>query len=176
MACDDLRWLRPKIGHADIFVLASPLYFNGLTGPAGVTGSMKQLMDRIVPGSDSGPDLPYPHAVHVTREQVNLRKVVIVSGCGFLEIDDFYPVLTHLKALCYNSFPELAGCITGPVRATVRGVLPEGASEHEIADTAQEAGREFVRDYHSPPPVPLNVRTKAPWNRREWNGEVLYQF
>jgi multimeric flavodoxin WrbA len=146
MARDDMRWLRPKIGQADVLVLASPLYFNGLTGEAGITEPMKRLQEQLAIARHFY-DRPYEHAVHTTSEPVNLRKVVIVSGCGFQEIDDFYPVLTHLKALCYNTFPELAGCISGPVRSRVRGALRESASKVEIVRVAREAGRNLVKDH-----------------------------
>jgi multimeric flavodoxin WrbA len=189
MACDDMRWLRHEIGQADVLVLASPLYFNGFTGPAGATGPMKRLLDRLAPGTHLPGDSPYLHAIHTTREQVNLRKVVIVSGCGFWEIDDFYPVLTHLKALCYNSFPELAGCITGTMGASVRGALPESVSDGEIIATARAAGRELVMDYQRLASLPRAMvacdgtgetatakpaaRTSGSW--REWGGEILFE-
>ncbi len=141
---------------------------------------MKLLQDRLSRGSDLCGE-PYEHAIHTTREHVNLRKVVIVSGCGFWEIDDFYPVLTHLKAFCYNTFPELAGCITGPGSTCVRGALQEGASESEIITVARAAGRELVRDYKSRPLSAMagaacDGRAGTTWGRREWSGEILYKY
>jgi hypothetical protein len=181
MAYDDMRWLRSKIGQADVLVLASPLYFNGFTGRAGATPSLKLLLDRLVPGAPVSADMPYEHAIHTTREPVNLRKVLIVSGCGFWEIDGFNPVLTHLKAFCYNTFPELAGCITGPLGAHVRGELREGASESEIIAIARAAGRGLVRDYISGAAparaeVACDGRAETSWSRRDWNGEILYKY
>jgi multimeric flavodoxin WrbA len=181
MAYDDMRWLRGKIGQADVLVLASPLYFNGFTGRAGATPSLKLLLDRLVPGLQVPDDMPYEHALHTTREQTNLNKVVLVSGCGFLEIDGFDPVLTHLKAFCCNTFPELGGCITGPRGAHVKGELPEGASESEIIAAARAAGRELVRDHPSQavPPrahVACDGRAGVSWSRREWSGEILYKY
>jgi hypothetical protein len=191
MACDDMRWLRAKIGQADVLVLASPLYFNGKTGRAGATASVKLLRERLFPDTDVSGNEPYEHAIHTTCEPVNLRKVVVVTGCGFWEIDDFYPVLTHLKALCYNTFPELAGCITGPVRSTVRVALCEGASEREIARVAREAGHDLVKDYLQTvkPLMPSTdggnlsersrIRPRAvvgEHGRRSWDAVVLYQF
>ncbi len=71
---------------------------------AGATESMKLLQDQLSRGSDLCGE-PYAHAIHTTREHVNLRKVVIVSGCGFREIDDFYPVLTHLEGILLQYLP-----------------------------------------------------------------------
>jgi NAD(P)H-dependent FMN reductase len=181
MAHDDMKWLRPKIGQADILVLASPLYFNGLTGPASITMSMKMLMDRIAPGACPSTDQPYEHAIHTTREPVNLSKVVLVSGCGFWVIDGFNPVLTHLKAFCYNTFPELAGSITGQCSVSLLSELPEGASEHEIIETARVSGRRLIRGFKacevpSMGQAACDRRAGISWSRREWNGEMLYQF
>ncbi len=189
MAFDDVRWLRSKIGQADVLVLASPLYFNGFTGKAGVTEPMTRLHERLETAREFNGD-PYEHAVHTTHEAVRLRKVVVVSGCGFWEIDDFYPVLTHLKAICYNTFPELAGSITGPVRATVRGALPEGVLDDEIIAIARVAGRGLARDYRrlvrqSSTTMACDGRTEASRRgpevrasdvRREWSGEMLFEL
>lgn len=179
MPCDDMRWLRARIGRADLLVLGSPLYFNGQTGAAGVTEAMKRLLDRLTLCQGLS-DWPYQHAVHTTREPVDLRKVVIVSGYGLLEIDGFYPVLTHLKAFCCNSHPELAGCITGSYRAKLRG-MPQDASAAEIARAARATGRELVEDL-SAMPVSITPATacdggkESSGSRREWETVMLFEL
>jgi multimeric flavodoxin WrbA len=178
MAYDDMRWLRGKIGLADVLILASPLYFNGFTGQAGATKSTKLLLDRLAQGRDFCSEEPHEHAIHTTRETVNLRKVVVVSGCGFVEIDEFHPVLTHLKAFCYNTFPELAGCITGPHRVKV-GDIPQNASATELIQTARTAGRELVNDFRdslasAPPAVACDGGKEA--MRREWEPVMLFEY
>jgi hypothetical protein len=146
MAYDDMIWLRQKIGQADILVLASPLYFNGQLGPEGASQSMRSLLRRLVPGQSPCADEPYEHAVHTTKEPVNLRKVIFVSGCGFWEIDDFYPVLTHIKSLCHNTFPEFAGNIGDGHGVILNGAIRSGASIEAIAATARSAGRRLIND------------------------------
>ncbi len=146
MAYDDMRWLRQNIGQADVLVLASPLYFNGVVGPEGATSSLKSLLARLVPGSQPSNDTPYEHAVHTTKESVSLRKVIFVSGCGFWEIDNFYPVLTHIKSLCHNTFPEFAGNIGDGHGVILNGAIRSGASMEDIAATARSAGRRLITD------------------------------
>ncbi|HEY3272559.1 MAG TPA: NAD(P)H-dependent oxidoreductase [Methanocella sp.] len=177
MAYDDMRWLRQKIGQADVLVLASPLYFNGATGPAGITESMKLLQDRLVPDEGLGSDKPYEHALHTTREPVNLRRVVIVSGCGFWEIEGFYPVLTHLKAFCYNTFPELAGCITGFHPVTTRGVM-ENVSPAEMAEVARNAGRDAGSAAAGPAMsvAACDGGKAVPEKRRQWEPVMLFDY
>lgn len=179
MAWDDMKWLRPKIGRADVLVLASPLYYNGLTGPAGATGSLQLLRERLDSVRQFDPEVPYEHAVHTRREVAHLRKVILVSGCGFWEIRDFYPVLTHLKAFCYNTFPELPGCIYGPKETAVLGELPENISGGEAAEIAREAGRRLTRDPAPASALPdaCEMPAEAPERTaREWYPVVLYPY
>ncbi len=146
MAYDDMIWLRQKIGQADILVLASPLYFNGQLGPEGASQSMRSLLRRLVPGQSPCADEPYEHAVHTTKERVNLRKVIFVSGCGFWEIDNFYPVLTHIKSLCHNTFPEFAGNIGDGHGVILNGAIRSGASTEAITSLARSAGQRLIND------------------------------
>lgn len=144
MAYDDMRWLRQKIGRADVLVLASPLYFNGTMGPEGATKFLRSLLGRLVPGRQPSAETPYEHAVHTTKESVNLRKVVFVTGCGFWEIEGLYPVLTHLKALCYNTFPDFAGNITGTYGVLLNGALKAGDPGSESCAISRRAGRRLA--------------------------------
>jgi multimeric flavodoxin WrbA len=180
MACDDMRWLREKIGDADVLVLASPLYFNGRTGPDGATPSLKLLLDRLAVDQHISADRPYEHAVHTTREPANLRKVVLVSGSGFVEIDGFNPVLTHLKAFCHNAFPELAGSVTGSHRVSVRE-MPENLSAAEIVAVACAAGRGLAGDLRNPrataaAPLACDGGKRTAGMRREWEAVTLFEF
>ena len=175
MAFDDMRWLRPLIGQADVLVLASPLYFNGHTGEAGITEPVKRLQEQLTRTQDLC-DEPYGHAIHTTRESVNLRKVVILSGSGFWEIDDFNPVLTHLKAFCYNSFPELASSVTGGHRITVRE-LPPNAPTAGLVAIARNAGRRLAEGFEkAAAPVACDGRYKAAGWRHEWDAVTLFEF
>lgn len=144
MAYDDMIWLRQKIGEADILVLASPLYFDGVVGLEGATRSLKALLGRLAPGQRYSTDMPYEHAIHTTKEPVNLRKVVFVSGCGFWEIDDLYPVLTHIKSLCHNTFPEFAGNIGDGHGVILNGAIRSGDSFEDIMASARSAGRRLA--------------------------------
>lgn len=38
-------------------------------------------------------------------------KMVLVSNCGFWEMDNFDPLLVHLKALCRNAEAEFVGAL-----------------------------------------------------------------
>lgn len=151
MAHDDMRWLRRKIGRADVLVLASPRYFRGITGPEGATGPLRSLLMRLVPGRQAPAEAPYEHAVHTTKEAANLRKVVFVSGCGFWEIEGLYPALTHIKALCNNSLPDFSGCITAKHGVLLDGAFASGMAETEVSTVARQSGYRLGLGGRGPP-------------------------
>jgi|AGTN01.2.fsa_nt_gi Multimeric flavodoxin WrbA len=170
MAYDDMRWLRQKIGQADVLVLASPLYFDGHTGPEGATSSLRTLLERLIPGTQMSAYRPYEHAVHTTREDVNLSKVIIASGSGFWEIDGLFPVLTHIKALCYNTFPEFAGNITESRGVLLLGPMPRGMTDWDIIAAAREAGYQLAYEKTVPPTAHDLFRREAV--TRDFYGQI----
>ncbi len=64
---DDMQMLLPKIKNADILVWASPVYYAGITGP------LKNLMDRQLPLVMQG------------NGRSKKQKVVLVSTCSAWE-------------------------------------------------------------------------------------------
>lgn len=173
MAYDDMRWLRPRIGRADALVLASPLYFDGVVGHE--TPALRSIKKKLAPGTEPGMDRTYEHAVHTTREAVRLRKVVLVSGGGYWEIDDLNPVLTHIKAFCTNSHPGLEWNLHSPRKAILRGELKLGASRSEVEEAAWEAGRKLV-DGCKKKALAAPVSTPPSRVRVEWKELILFQF
>ena len=66
---DDMQMLLPKLKEADVIVWASPVYYAGITGP------LKNLMDRQRP--------------LIMQEQTRKQKIVLVSTCGAWELSMF---------------------------------------------------------------------------------------
>ena len=66
---DDMEIIRPKIFDADVCVLATPLYVAGMTGP------MKNLIDRIIPGVQPFFELRDDHIRHPGRGEDEQRKI-----------------------------------------------------------------------------------------------------
>ncbi|WP_230742148.1 flavodoxin family protein [Methanooceanicella nereidis] len=137
---DDMEWLRPKMCQADILVLASPRYCDGAVMPDGFTGPMRALLDKLKTHEQPCIELLEGSPGRIPRENVNLKKIVLVSNQGFLEIDDLDPVLTHVKAFCINSYPELSGTIFQPYYVFLRCGFEEGTSILDIPGSARNAG------------------------------------
>ena len=137
---DDMDILLPKLAEADIWVFATPVYVDGMSGP------LKNLIDRMIP-------LVYPffeirggHCRHSLRESTNSGKIVMVASCGFWETDNFDPLLDHVKAICRNVKREFAGALLRPHSRAVKTMLDRGEPLEDIFEAARESGRQLIRE------------------------------
>ena len=137
---DDMQWLVPKMGQADILVLATPLYLDGLSGP------MKMLIDRVLPLIQGPLELHDGHQRHPLREEYRQGKLVLVSNCGLWEMDNFDSMVVHVKAICKNISREYAGALLRPHGGALSVMKDMGAPVEDIFEAARDAGRQIVRD------------------------------
>ena len=137
---DDMKWLLPKIGQADILIFATPVYDDGVTGP------MKMLMDRLIPGASYSIELRDGRLRHLLLDGGKAKKLVLVSNCGFPEMETFDPMLAHIKAYCANASTEFAGALLRPAGPAMANMLKNGAPVTDILEAAREAGRQLARD------------------------------
>lgn len=122
---DDMQMLYPKFEDADVIVWATPVYFSGVTGP------LKNLMDRQLP-------LHIPGTTPKKKQ-----KVVLVSSCGAWEIEEFDPIIVQMRAIYSRADAEFVAALLRPGAEVVR-YMPEGAMD-DVINAAREAGRELVR-------------------------------
>jgi len=137
---DDMNWLLPKVEDANILVLASPLYCDGVTGP------MKMFMDRLVPVIHLTMEIRDGHLRHPARKDMNLEKIVLVSNCGFWEIDNFDPIVTHIKAFSKNINAEYVGELLRPHGHFFRAMLENDMSVNDVIESARQAGCQLVEN------------------------------
>jgi multimeric flavodoxin WrbA len=137
---DDMQMLYPKLREADIWVFATPVYVDGITGP------MKSLMDRLIPLIQPFFEMRDDHCRHPLHEGTKHGKIVLISNCGFWEMDNFDPLLVHIKAACKNMKREFAGALLRPHGPALRGMMERKVSVDDIFEAAKEAGRQLVRD------------------------------
>ena len=137
---DDMQWLVPKMGGADVLVMATPVYVDGVSGP------MKMVIDRMLPLLHGPFEKRDGHCRHPLREEYVRGKLVLVSTCGFWEMDNFDPLVVHLKALCKNMSREYAGALLRPHGGALRILKGLGASADDVLEAARDAGRQLVRD------------------------------
>jgi len=104
---DDMGPIVESIGAADCLVLATPVYFDGMTG------LMKNFLDRLVPMADPHFELRHDHMRHPARKSAP-NKLALVSVCGFHERDNFDPLLAHAKAIGGNMGAQFCGAVIRP--------------------------------------------------------------
>ncbi|MCX6348216.1 MAG: flavodoxin family protein [Candidatus Aureabacteria bacterium] len=138
---DDMQMLLPKLAGADVYVFATPVYVDGMTGP------LKNLLDRIVPLGQPFFELRDGHCRHPGRAAGGAAgKVVLVSTCGFWEMDNFDPLLAHMKAICRNLNREFAGALLRPHGPALNKMAASGAPVNDIFEAAETAGRQLVQE------------------------------
>jgi multimeric flavodoxin WrbA len=129
---DDMQMLAPKLKEADIIVWASPVYYAGVTGP------LKNLMDRQLP-------------IHVLGSMGEKKqKVVLVSTCGDWDMSMFDPLLMQMKAIYSrpDGSSSFVGALLRPMAEGVKEMVKAG--ETGLVDgvfrAARDAGRQLAKE------------------------------
>jgi len=136
---DDMPEIRTKIRKADIVVLASPIYIDGFTAQT------KTMLDRLIAGGSPFIESRDGHSRHPSRgKELKTRKLLLLSTCGFGEIDNFNPMIHHAKAIANNLATfEWMGAIVRPMGGAV-GMIQE--EEPDKVNTIFEAFRQSGYD------------------------------
>jgi multimeric flavodoxin WrbA len=130
--------LLPEIAAADVLILATPVYVDGMAGP------LKNLLDRMIPIGQPAIELREGHSRHPDRVGLRNGKLVLVSNCGFWELDNFEPLLAHVRAISKNLGRVFAGALLRPHGPALRQMMAQGAPVDDVLRAAREAGRQLV--------------------------------
>ena len=140
---DDMQMLYPKLREADVWVYATPVYWDGVTGP------IKNLIDRTaLPLCGPWYEIRDDHTRTSRREgSYKPRKIVLISTGGQWEMDIFDPLLVYFDFFCRNSGDEFAGALLRPHANGLRDLVEGGILKiDDILEAAKEAGRQLVKD------------------------------
>jgi multimeric flavodoxin WrbA len=137
---DDMNAIYPKLRQADVIVFAVPVYVDGMPGP------MKTLIDRLIPLIEPYVELREGHCRHTVPERHKHSKVVLVSTCGFWEMDNFNPLVMHIQAICKNACWEYTGALLRPHSSALWYMLKKGMPVQDVIEAAKKAGRDLARD------------------------------
>lgn len=135
---DEMATILPRIADADLVVLATPVYVDGMTG------SLKTLLDRTLPNLHGAFELREDHCRHALREGVKAGKIVLVSVSGFTEMDNFDPLIAHVKAISKNMNREYVGALLRPYAWIIEPALKQGAPLNDILDATKQAGYQLI--------------------------------
>ncbi len=132
---DDMAGLLPRLAAAEVVVLATPLFVDGMNGP------MKTFLDRTIPLLESWFEERAGHCRHPRRDWFKPEQVVLVAVSGFTELDNFDPLTAHIKAFAKNLGCRFAGAVLRPYAASLPDLARHGVPVGEVLDAAEEAGR-----------------------------------
>ena len=134
---DDMNDLRARWQAADIFVLATPVYVDGMTAQA------KTFIDRLFPILDPHFREVDGRCRHLPRSQ-KLPRLVLLSCCGFWELENFEGLVQHVQSIAKNLHTPYVGAVLRPASSVLAMdlMLPEPVSQ--VKSAVRQAGAELV--------------------------------
>jgi putative NADPH-quinone reductase len=117
---DDMKHILAEADGADILALASPLYFDT------ISGMLKVFMDRLIVNGD-------PHfsktatgeSRHWKKQSEKTPKLIMLSNCGFPERSHFQAMSHWVQRAALNMQTELLGEIYAPQGGLLSMDLPQ---------------------------------------------------
>jgi hypothetical protein len=137
---DDMRQLLPKMHEADIIIYATPVYSYGMNA------QMKNLLDRMIVLAEPFMEVAEGRSRHIAEDGEKSYKIVLVSNCGLWGLDNFDPLIVHIKKLCQDPPMEYAGALLRPHGEALRAMLDMGAPVNDIIEAASDAGKQLIGD------------------------------
>ena len=149
---DDMESILPLVSEADLLIIATPVYVDGMTGP------MKTFLDRLIPLIKGRVELRDDHMRHVQR-RVTKGKMVLVSVSGFSELDNFDPLVAHVRAAAKNLSREYYGEILVPSAWFLPNIKPVF---DRVAELIVTAGEELMEGVEIPRSVSTEIASLMP--------------
>lgn len=134
---DDLTDLIPTVPTYDLLILAAPLYVDGMPG------MLKAFMDRFIVLGHPSMISKEGRCRHPSRF-ARMPNLVLASVCGFIEMENFDPLVEHVKAISRNAHMSLVASILRPAAMSlILSDAMKGARDR-ITAAVQAAGKEIV--------------------------------
>lgn len=137
---DDMGPIYDRVKDTETIVLGTPVYVDGMTG------IMKTMLDRMIPLMRGKVEIINGHCRHPPRHSIPNGKIVLVSVCGFAELDNFDPLIAHVRAMAKNMQREFVGAVVRPYAWALPMLMKQGMDLTDIIQATIKAGEEIVRD------------------------------
>jgi len=137
---DDMAELLSRLRQAELWVLATPLYFDGPSGP------LKNVMDRMTSFLRLPAEVRGGRSRHVVEDGVKGGKVGLVSNCGLWEMRNFEPLVAQVKGFSRHVDREFVGALLRPHGQTLRDLLRRDEGVDDVLEAAREAGRQIASE------------------------------
>ncbi len=137
---DDMTEVLAKARAADVWVFATPVYVDGMVG------ALKVVLDRMIPLMRPELVLRDGHLRHPTTDALGSKRILLVSVCGFHELDNFDPLVAHVQAFCRNVDADYLGALLRPHALALEAMERLGSPATQVADACRQAGRQLAAD------------------------------
>lgn len=162
---DDMKDVLASTEGGDILVLATPLYFDN------ISGMLKVFMDRLVVLGDPHFETDQKGETrHIEPADAKTPKLVMMSNCGFPERIQFQVISHWAKRVAQHMHTELIGEIY-----TTQGTLLMNQADglkpiiSEYLNNIQKAGKEIATD------MKLSEETKSSLSKSFIPNEIYIQ-
>jgi hypothetical protein len=137
MHYDDMPALIERIRLADMMMLATPVYLDGMTGLA------KTFIDRLVTFLDPHFIVEDQAVIHPLRWKFP-PKLFLVSVCGYPGLHNFDPLLLHMQRLARNLHTDFCGALLRPAVFSVLLGRKYPDRVKAVMDAVRGAGEQLV--------------------------------
>lgn len=93
---DDMTELLDKVISSDLIIMATPLYVDG------VTGIMKNFMDRLIPNIDPHFEKDENGEYRHVKRFPKYPKIMVISNCGMPGQQNFQALKLHFRRMARN--------------------------------------------------------------------------
>jgi len=135
---DDMELLYPKLREADILILATPVYIP-------LPGKMQNVINRLCPLINPVLELKQGRTQARFHKNVKIGRIVLVSTCGWWEIENFKTVKCIAEELAKGVNVEFAGAVLRPHAYLMRKKGELTKDGEVVLDAVKRAGYELVK-------------------------------
>jgi len=134
---DDMQMLYPKLRSTDILVLATPVYVP-------LPGDFQNFLNRIIPLMNPIlRTLPNGRTRIIFHKNVRIKKIVLVSTCGWWEKGNFGTVIRIAEEFAKDVSVEFAGSVLRPHSDYL---LKKNEKTERIFNYSKLAGYQLIKE------------------------------
>jgi len=136
---DGMQLLYPKLREAEILVLATPVYIP-------LPGEMQNIINRLCPLIEPFLETRKGRTRARFREDVQIRRIALVSTSGWWERGNFDTVVHIVEELAKDAAVEFAGAVLRPHAFLMKQEKELTEDGEAILNAVKRAGYELVKE------------------------------
>jgi multimeric flavodoxin WrbA len=136
---DDMQTLYPKLKEADLLIIATPVYIP-------LPGAMQDIINRLCPLVEPYLEFRQGRTRAHFREDVNIKKIILVSTGGWWEKENMDTVVRIVKELAEDASVEFGGAILRPHAFFMKQDGQLTKDGEEIIEELRKIGNQLIDD------------------------------